>query len=188
LSEPVAETPEAESQPVPTAPATPSGEDAATLLKRLAGKDQAYTRLKTDYEATATEVAQLREFKRQAELAKLTDAERIAEEKKDLASRLAAAEAKLQRAELRSKYPKAFGALGDDAPLSETALEKIEKTLAAQADETDDEPYVDPNSPRRVPPAPKKRTLSETKKALIAGYAEFAAPQKWASTIDADEL
>jgi chromosome segregation ATPase len=186
LSEIVADAPTGESQEevvTTTAPATPSEDDAATLKKRLAGKDQAYTRLKTDYEATASENATLREWKRQQELSTLTESERLKQEKADLESQLATARAEAQRATLQSKYPKAFETLGDDAPLNEAALAKLEKAIATAATETDDEPIVDPNSPRRTTARPTaKRTLEDAKKDLEAAGNPYFDDSAWGST------
>lgn len=182
MSDPVAETAPDESQEpaAPAAPATQPEDDPATLKKRIQGHTQAYNRLKTDYEATSAEVAQLREWKRQQELASMTEAERLSAEKRQLEADLAAARQENQRLALSSKYPNAFAALGDDAPLNEATLSKLEEKLAQPAPETD-EPYVDPNSPRRSPaiPAPPK-TLEDARRALVsAADDEFAGLNTW---------
>jgi hypothetical protein len=182
LSETVADPGAGESQePVAsTAPATPSTEDAATLLKRLAGKDQAYTRLKTDYEATTSELAALRNFKREAELSQLTEADRYKRELDDTKAELAQAKAEATREKLARKYPTAFDALGDAAPLDEKVLEKLEAKLKPAADETDDEPYVDPNSPRRNTRRPQGDPSDPTDRLRIAHDKLVAAGNPYA--------
>lgn len=168
MPEIVADPPVAESPAAPAAVATPDIEDAATLLKRLAGKDQAYTRLKAEREAETAELLQLRKTVREAELAKMTDVEQATARLRDLETQLASARAEATREKLARKFPTAFEALGDSTPLDESVLEKLETRLKAQVAETDDEPYVDPNSPRRTTPRAKARTVEDARNELIA--------------------
>lgn len=132
-------------------PTTPSAEDLATLKKRLAGKDQAYTKLKAEAEALRLERESLSKWKAEKEQADLTEVERL--ELRAVAAEKAAAEAeaRAERIRLASEYPLAVEAFGDDPLPSEERLAALQKRLAATSatDEDEEPPRIDPNNPRR---------------------------------------
>lgn len=163
----VAVAPEVESQPVeepveaPAAEATQPEEDAATLKKRLAGKDQALTRIQQERDAAKARLAELEAAEQARKEAEMTELERANARLAEAERKAAEAEAKALRVELTAKYPNAIEALGGEL-LSEEKLEALESRLTAAATpaaEAEEEPRVLATRPRAstTPPEPVSR-------------------------------
>lgn len=186
MTEVVAEPGVDESQDGATeaAPATQPVEDVATIKRRLAGKDQALTRTQAERDTLAQEAERLRQKVLEYEAANMTEAQRLQAERDAARAEAVAAKAEAQRERLARKFPLAFDALGESAPTDEDALSRLEERLSKTAGtETDDEPIVDPNNPRRNPPrAPVKRDLSTAKDALVAAGNPYFSEDAWSST------
>ena len=158
------------------APVTPAGDDAATLKRRLAGKDQALTRIQQERDAIKAERDQLSSWKAQVEQTNMTELEKAQ-------ARIAALEVERQtaveaatRLRLEREFPLSFQILGDKTPLDDAVLTEIESRLAAlpKQDEPEPEPRVDRNQPRRTAPAPAR---DETGDELQARLAEMTPPE-----------
>lgn len=159
--------------------ATPKTEDAATLLARLRGKDQAYTKLKAELEQQKATAAELSRWKAEKEASEMTEVERQQARIAELEGVIAAAEARAKKAELAQAYPRATELLGDSlAALDEGAVAAIEERLKIASEPVEPEPPVNPNNPPKVPrtgiPLPKPKGKSDEE--LIAELATFGNP------------
>lgn len=140
------------------AEATPSTEDVATLKKRLAGKDQALTRIQQERDAYKAERESLSRWKAEREETDLTEVEKLQRRVAEYEARATEAEAKAERVRLERLYPLAVDAFGDDPLPAESRLEALQERLAATSAtgaEAQPEPRVDPNRPRRSPSSGK---------------------------------
>lgn len=134
--------------------ATPEPDELTTLKKRLSGKDQAFTALKKESEATKAELEALRRWKAEKEEGDLTEVEKLTRRLAEKEAEAAEARAEANRIRLASTYPLAIDFYGDDPLPSEERLAALQKRLAATAatgptDEADDD--VDSNTPPRPP-------------------------------------
>ena len=154
--------------------ATPSGDDLATLKKRLAGKDQALTRTQQERDALKAEREALVRWKAEREEADLSEVEKLQRRLAEYETRAAEAEAKAERVRLERLYPLAVDAFGEDPLPSEDRLEALQERLASAASAPagdEEEPRIDPNRPRRAPATGKsidQQSSDELAKSLRA--------------------
>lgn len=153
MSENVAVDGEATESPEPTEePTTPPAEDVATIKKRLAGKDQALTRITKERDDAATELATLRKWKAEREEADMSEVDKLARRLAEAEARAAQAEASAERVRLERLYPDAVGLFGDDPLPNEDRLSALQERLASATEPgaaEPKEPRIDPNRPRR---------------------------------------
>lgn len=164
-------------EPVET-PATPAV-DEATWKKRVAGKDQALTEAKKQAAALQRERDELSKWKAEREQADMTELDKALARVADLEARAQAAEAAANAARLAREYPLAADLLGDDISLFDaTKVAEINGRLAKeQAEESEPEPRIDPNNPRRTAPKAAPSSLEDTKRALTALGNPFFEPE-----------
>lgn len=160
MPENVAVTEEIESQEEvateATAEATPSTDDVATIKKRLAGKDQALTRVQQERDALKAERDAIARWKAEREEADLTEVEKLQKRLAEYEERATAAEQRAERIRLEKSYPLAVEFYGDDPLPSEERLEALQQRLSVEpATGDDEEPRIDPNRPRRTPASGK---------------------------------
>lgn len=179
MPENVADAAEFESPEAVEAEATPSTDELATVKKRLAGKDQALTRIQQERDALKAERDALSAWKAQQEEASLTELEKLQRRLAEVESAKAEAEARAERIRLEKSYPLAIELFGDDPLPSEERLEALEQRLAsasATGDDEDSEPRIDPNRPRR-PVGGSGKPISEKSEAeLTADLRTMANP------------
>lgn len=144
-------------EPAAAAPATVDWQAKATEFQnRFAGSQRSLTDTQKERDALKAERDALAQFKAQAERANMTEIEAL---KADLAARdaaLATARAEAERERLARKFPQTAAVLGDRMPTDEEALAALEQRLvAASGAQSEPEPPIDPNNPRKQPaPAP----------------------------------
>lgn len=150
--------------------------DSETTWKaRLAGKDRALTDAKKEAERLAKENADLSRWKAEKEQADLTEVQKLQQRIAALETERNTARQEATRLALRSEYPLPFDLLGDNAPLDPSALAELQTKLAALRGESEPEPPVDRNHPRRMTATPK--TLDEKTVAELEGdLASFGNP------------
>lgn len=168
---------EAAPESAPAEAATPSA-DEATWKRRIAGKDQALTAAQRERDAIKAERDQLAAWKAQTEQANMTELQKLQAERDRLADEAATARAEAAAIRLGTKYPLAAELLGDDlARFDEVRVAEINGRLAKeQAAESEPEPRIDANSPRRTPPArPPVDDRESAVAALIAAGNPFYA-------------
>jgi seryl-tRNA synthetase len=146
------------------APATPAF-DEATWKKRLAGKDQALTAAQKERDALRKEFERVQSALAEREQADLSEVERLQRRIQELETESQTAKREAKAIRLAKDYPLAFDLLGEDAvAFDEVRLAEINGRLKEEAEEPESEPRVDPNSPRKNPPArPKPRTVEDIK-------------------------
>ena len=170
----VVESPDAPS-PEAAPEVTPDVESLATLKARLAGKDRAFTALKSEAEQSKALIAELSRWKAEKEASEMTEVERLSAQVTALEAERDAASAAAARIALQRDFPLAFAFIGDDAApaLGEAKLAEIETRLKTQAAPA--EPPVNPNNPPKLP-----RTgvplRDETEEALLARLRAFGNP------------
>lgn len=161
----------------PSPQATPV-EGETTWKARLAGKDRALTDAKKELERLQKEAADLSRWKAEREQADMTEVQRLQQRITALESEKAAAEQSAQRFALKQDYPLTFATLGDSAPLDPAALAEIETRLVALKGESESEPLVDRNNPRRSSPAAPKPIDKKSADELEGDLAGFGNPFK----------
>lgn len=173
MPEAVADTPVEESQETteetPESTATPEGEDAATLKRRLAGKDQALTKTQKERDALKAQFDEVQKRLLEREQADMSEVDRLKLERDQAKDDAAAARAEATKARLARDFPLAVEFYGDEPLPSEERLSSLEKRLAAKSeDETEDEPRIDPNRPRRTtaPTSPREMSAEDLEKQL----------------------
>ena len=166
------------------APVTPDL-DVTTWKKRLAGKDQALTAAQRERDAIKAERDALSAWKAEQEQANMTELQKLTAERDRLAAEATQARAEANAARLSAKYPLAADFLGDDlAKFDEVRVAEMNGRLAKeQADESEPEPRVDANNPRRAVPKAPVPDLDTAKAALVAAGNPFAQEgDGWGST------
>lgn len=167
---------EADEAPDPTTPPT---EDVATLKKRLAGKDQALTRIQQERDRLKAEADALARWKAEREEASLTEVEKLQKRLAEFEERATAAERLAERIRLEKSYPLAVDLFGDDPLPSEERLAALQDRLAATVATGDDEapePRIDPNRPRRPVGGSGKPLTDKSAAELEADLAEMGNP------------
>lgn len=170
MSEAVATVDGTESPEAVEPEATPPAEDVATIKRRLAGKDQALTRAAKERDEYRSEAERLRNKIAEYEQSNMTELERLQQ-------RLAAAEAAANKAQeearrhaLARKSPVYSEFLDHIAGIdlnSEEAAEAFEEFVqtrfakASRDDDTEPEPRIDPNRPRKTTPESAQPRTSE---------------------------
>jgi hypothetical protein len=158
--------------------ATPSI-DEATWKRRIAGKDQALTAAQRERDAIKAERDELSRWKAEQEQANMTELQKVQAERDRLAAEAAAAKAEAAAAKLARQFPLAAEFLGDDlSKFDEVRVAEFEGRLVAQKQESEseNEPRIDSNSPRRTPPAKAPANdLDAAKAALVAAGNPFFA-------------
>lgn len=150
-------------------PATPQF-DEATWRKKLAGKDQALTASQSARAQAEQERDELRRWKAEREQADLSELDKAIKRAEEAEAKAAAAVAVATAATLARDYPLAAEALGDDlAALSVERIAELNARLAKESgDESEPEPRIDPNNPRRPVPKPPPNDLKSLKDQLTA--------------------
>lgn len=148
-------------------PATPSF-DEATWKKRVAGKDQALTEAKKQAAALQKQLDDLSRWKAEKEQADMSELDKALKRVADAEARATAAEAAANAARLAREYPLAAGLLGEDIGLfdAERVAEIDGNLKKAAGDESEPEPRIDPNNPRRQAPKVPARDLKSLKDQL----------------------
>jgi len=132
-------------------PVTDYAAEATEYKNRFAGSQRKLTETLAEKAKIAEEVEALRKFKAEAEKANMTELERLQAERDEARREAATARSEAERAKLAAEFPLAVEVLGDEAPLSREVLSKLNAKLAAlKTDETEDEPQIDPNHPRKT--------------------------------------
>lgn len=145
-----------------TDPTTPAPDPEATWKRRIAGKDQALTATKKEAESLKSQLADYQRKLAAYEDASLSEVERLQKQVAELTTEKETATAEAKRLRLQGKFPLSFTTLGDAMPLDEALLVEIESRLSALKGE--DEPFVDPNNPRRPSPtakSPKEKSADD---------------------------
>lgn len=150
-------------------PATPTV-DEATWKKRVAGKDQALTEAKKQAAALQKQLDDIARWKAEREQADLTEVEKLQRQVAEFEARTKQAEAAANAARLAREYPLAADLLGEDLGLFDpTKVAEINGRLAKeQGAESEPEPRMDPNQPRRNAPKPAPSSLKDSMAALEA--------------------
>jgi hypothetical protein len=134
-----------------------TGEDVETYKRRLRGKDQALTATQQERDKFRSEAERLAAKVREYEQANLTETERLQRERDEARAEAAAARAEAKKHALARKSPAYAEFLDSIADLdltSEEAATAFEKFIAKrEADEPEPEARIDPNNPRKTPPA-----------------------------------
>ena len=160
MTEPVAAdgleapSPEAAAETQAETPATDFAAEATEYKNRFAGSQKKLTETLNENKRLAAEAEALRQFKATAERANMTELDAL---KADLAlerEAAATARAEAQRERLARQFPLTAAVLGDKMPSDEDALSALEQRLGAAAGgESEPEPVIDPNNPRKQPTA-----------------------------------
>lgn len=159
MSETVATT-DGDESPEGTEPeVTPSGEDVATIKRRLAGKDQALTRAAKERDEYRSEAARLQAKVAEFEQSNLTEVERLTQRVADAEARATKAQEEARKQALARKSPLYADFLDAVADLdlnSEDAAKAFEdfietrvRATGSAGDETEREPRIDPNKARK---------------------------------------
>lgn len=187
---PVTEAPESHAitdQPIEGSPAAATPDpDVTTLMKRLSGKDQALTAAQRERDAIKAERDSLAAWKAETEQANMSELQKVQADRDRLANEAATARAEAAAVRLGSKYPLAAELLGDDlSKFDEVRVAEINGRLAKElAAESEPEPRVDPNSPRRSAPRPPADDLDSATAALKSATSVFYTDgSSWGSTV-----
>jgi hypothetical protein len=165
------------------APATPAF-DEATYKKKIQGYTQAITAAKKEAEAARSEAAALAKWKAEREQADMTEFEKAQARIASLEAEAQQARAEAATARLSAQYPLAAEVLGDDiSRLDVTKVAELDGRLAKeQATQSEPEPRVDPNNPRRTVPKPPPNDLQSAKQALTDAGNPYFDDSAWGST------
>lgn len=179
VAEPVGDESPAEVADEAPAEATPPAEDPATLLRRLRGKDQALTKAARERDEYRSKVDELSRKIAEYEQSNMTEVERLAQERDKFKALAAQAQEEARKHALARKSPLYAEYLDLSAgldPTSDEAVETFEEFLNSRLkaarggdlpEETEPEPRIDPNRPRREPPEPPRRkTTAELEEEL----------------------
>lgn len=151
-------------------PTTPAVSDT-TWKARLAGKDRALTEAQKERERLKAENEALARWKAEKEQADLTEVQRLQQRIDALETEKDAALSAAQKLQLEREFPLTFETLGDNAPLDPSALAAIETRLKGLKGESEQEPLVDRNNPRRPSPTvknPKDKSADDLEADLAA--------------------
>lgn len=143
------------------------GEDVATYKRRLAGKDQALTKTQKERDEYQKELEALRKWKAEREEADLTEVERWQREAERAKKEAEQARAEARKHALARKspdYAEFLETLGDLDPFSDEAVEAFQEFLSSRIKtpepESEPEPRIDPNNPRKNPVAKPREKRS----------------------------
>lgn len=128
---------------------------ATEYKNRFAGSQKKLTETLNTLKKLQEERDALASFKAQAERANMSEVERLQAELEDAKREAAAARSAAQRAALVARFPQSFATLGDATPTDESVLTALEAKLAAGGEASETETRIDPNNPRKTPPAPR---------------------------------
>lgn len=134
------------------------GEDVATIKRRLAGKDQALTKATQERDRLAALVEELTGKVTTFENANMSEVERRDKRIKELEAEAAAARSEAKKHALARKsplYAEFLDTIDGIDLTSEEAADAFEEFLKKKAPASDDAPEarIDPNNPRKNPPA-----------------------------------
>lgn len=145
-------SPDAVETPVSETPATDHAAEATEYKNRFAGSQKKLTETLNSLKATQAERDALAAFKAQQERASMTELQALQADLDLAKQEAAAARAEANRLALASKFPQTAALLGDKMPADEDALAALEQRLAGgSAPESEPEPVIDPNHPRKQP-------------------------------------
>lgn len=175
---PPPDDPNAATEAAPEPPVTDWQAKATDLSNRFSGSQKRLNEELTAHKATAVELEAARKRLAEIQQANMTELERTQFERDEARKETEAARAEVQRLTLAQRFPLALAELGDGEPVpSEAALARIEAKLAAPAgDETELQPRIDPNNPRRSAPLPQKEKTGDD---LVADLKAMGNP--WAT-------
>ena len=145
---------ETEETPVSEEPTTDFAAQATEYKNRFAGSQKRLTEEMTARKAADAEIESLRAWKADKEKADMTEVERLQAERDEARNEAEQARSEAQREKLARKFPLAVEFYGEDALPSEERLAALNEMLAVGADESGQEPVIDPNHPRRPTPPP----------------------------------
>jgi hypothetical protein len=132
-------------------PATDFEAQATEFKNRFAGSQRKLTETLSEKAKIEAEVEALRKFKAETEKASMTEIERLQAEVKEAQAAAAAARSEAERERLARKFPLAIEFYGDEPLPSEAKLAALQERLANGDEETEQEPQIDPNKPRKQP-------------------------------------
>ena len=144
-------------EPVVEVPATVDWQAKATEFQnRFAGSQRSLTTAQQERDALKAERDALADFKAKAERANMTEIDALKADLDRERAEAAAARSEAQRERLARQFPQSAAVFGDKMPVDEEVLAALEQRLAAgPAAESEPEPVIDPNNPRKaVPTAP----------------------------------
>jgi chromosome segregation ATPase len=148
------EAPSSEAPVTPEAPTTDFAAEATEYKNRFAGSQRKLTETLAEKARLEAEAESLRQWKAEKEKADMSEVERLQAERDEARAEAEAARSEAQRATLARTYPLAVEFYGDDALPSEERLAALNERLAKTGEETEaPEPPIDPNNPRKAPPA-----------------------------------
>ena len=175
----VAETPVDESPEAPEEPkATPDPEDAATLRRRLQGKDQALTRAQQEAKEAKAEAEALRQWKLEKENADITEVERLQKERNEAEADAAQARRERDLASLALEHPAGARVYADLSKLWDEPAKAMAYLdgLSKGAPVTETEPPVNlADRPRKAPVVEEKKTVKELEEEVRRGFNEIMA-------------
>jgi uncharacterized coiled-coil DUF342 family protein len=153
-------------------PATDQDNDITTWKKRLAGKDQALTATKKQFDELKSEFDKVQSWKLQMEEASLTEFERAQNKIAKLEQELKATRDAESKARLSKEYPSYVQWQEKSAALSdEERAAEFEAMIKTGGKKPDD--FVDPNKPARaMPTAGNKRTAGQ----IVKDIADLGNP------------
>lgn len=130
---------------------------ATEFRNRFAGSQKKLTETQKERDQFRAQAEALSRWKAEKEQADMTELEKLQLAIAQRDDELAAARAEAKRERLARQFPLTFAKLGDKTPIDEDVLSTFEETLSSArgGDETDDEPRIDPNNPRRTPARPR---------------------------------
>jgi DNA repair exonuclease SbcCD ATPase subunit len=141
--------------------ATNPDEDITTWKKRLAGKDQALTTTKKQYDELKSEFDKVQAWKLQMEEASLSEFERAQRKIQTLEEQLKATRESEQRERLSKEYPTYVKWQQESAQLTDEDRAKAFEELVKAGGGNSAQAFVDPNRPAREQEAKSKRTIDD---------------------------
>jgi hypothetical protein len=158
VSDPVVEdgtevpSPEPVEGVVPEAPATDFAAQATEYKNRFAGSQRSLRETQSERDALKAERDALAAFKASQERASMTELQALQADLDLAKQEAAAARAEAQREKLARQFPQSAAVFGDKMPTDEEVLATLEQRLAGKPpEESEPEPVIDPNHPRKQP-------------------------------------
>lgn len=152
--------------------ATDYAAEATEYKNRFAGSQKKLTETLNALKSAQAERDALAQFKAQAERANMTELQALQADLEAARQEAATARAEAQREALARKFPQSAAVFGDKMPVDEDVLSALEKRLAAATgEESEPEPVIDPNHPRRTPtPTPEPDQLQAANDWLVGKF------------------
>ena len=141
--------------------ATNPDEDITTWKKRLAGKDQALTTTKKQYDELKSEFDKVQAWKLQMEEASLSEFERAQRKIQTLEEQLKSTREAEQRERLSKEYPTYVKWQQESAQLTDEDRAKAFEELVKAGGGNSAQAFVDPNRPAREQANKSKRSIDD---------------------------